>query len=152
MSNIEFSVESFDDVYSEMFPLLEQHYVEIAHNKEKIVLDPDVDKYRALCAAGVLHIVTARIDGEIAGYFVSFIAPHIHYKQTVIAQNDVLYVSPKHRGTLLAAKMFKYAESRLKALGVDGIVLHMKVAAPFEKFAERLGYNKFEYNYIKYLE
>lgn len=152
MSSIKLSVESFDAVYDEVEPLLIEHYEEIAHRKDKIKFNPDRERYRMLEGAGVLHIVVARDKGELVGYFVSFIAPHLHYQETTVAQNDVLFVRKDYRGSSVALRLFQFAEAKLKELGVDCVVLHMKVDYPFEKFAEALNYKKFEYNYIKYLE
>ena len=69
----------------------------------------------------------------------------------IFAMNDVLYIDEKYRGTSAAYRMFKYEEKSLKSYGVEVIILHMKVHKPFKEFAEKLGYEKVEYNYGKYI-
>lgn len=148
---ITYQVEPLAEFLEELQPLLEQHYEEVAMYKDHIKLDPDYDKYLALDAAGFLHCVTVRAAGTLIGYFISFVHPHIHYKETEYAVNDILYLDPEYRGTNVAVKMFMFAEEKLKEEGVDVIVLHMKTSLPFESLAKFLHYDKAEYNYSKYI-
>lgn len=148
---LEFREESFRDCFVEMAPLLRDHWEEVAIYKDKVVLDVDVERYMLLEDTGVLHIVTARDEGELVGYFVSFINPHLHYRQTTYALNDVLFLHPDYRHKGNAEGLFSYAENALKARGVDVIVLHMKTDHPFHRLSEYLGYDKVEFNYSKYI-
>ena len=127
------------------------HWEEVAANKEKVDFNPDYDKYKVIEDTGSLHIVTARKEGVLIGYFVSFLTPSIHYKDHVFALNDVLYVAEKYRGGSVAFKMFIFAESHLKKLGVSVIFIHMKVYAPFDKLCLKLGYTNVERSYSKYI-
>ena len=141
--------ESFVDALEELGPLFKEHYKEVAVYQDKIDLSVDCERYRQLEDLGVLHTVIAREDNKIIGYFVSFVQPHIHYKEDVYAANDILYIAPEHRGTGIAKDMFEFAEDKLKKMGVSVIVLHMKTHIPFEGLAASLGYDKVEYNYSK---
>lgn len=149
---IEFQVETVDDVQEEITPLLKQHYEEIALYKEHIPFDPDWDRYRALCDAGVLHIVTARDAGRLVGYYISLVLPHLHYQTTLYSHNDVLFVHPDYRGGTLAVRMFKYAEECMVEKGVTVMTIHMKVDLPFDNMVERLGWDYGERMYFKCLK
>jgi hypothetical protein len=148
---IRFAVEDYFDVIEDMKPLLAAHYHEIAWYQDKIPFDPDWERYAAMAELGIIHIVTARDDERLIGYFVSLVSPGMHYKQTLYALNDVLWLHPDYRGGTTAYKMFQYAFVQLKALGVDCISIHMKTDAPFEKLCQKLGMQKQEYLYSIYI-
>ena len=59
--------------------------------------NPDYDKYLEMDKAGITHTVTAREDGKIIGYHVSFIMPHLHYKQSKTCFTDIYFISKEHR-------------------------------------------------------
>jgi GNAT superfamily N-acetyltransferase len=140
-----------DEIIEEIKPLIEEHWEEIAENKDIIKLNPDFEWYKENGAAGILHLVTARTNGDLQGYFLSCLAPNPHYKDHIFAQNDILFVRKDYRGTNLPVRMFLYAEEKLKEEGVSVLSLHMKVEHPFVGFAEKLGYKKSEYNFTKVL-
>lgn len=148
---IKFAVENYSDIIEEMKPLLEAHYHEIAWYQDKIELNPDYEKYAQMADAGLVHIVSARDEGKLIGYFVSMVIPGMHYKSTLYALNDVLFVHPDYRGSSTAYRMFKYAFEQLKSMGVDVITIHMKTDAPFEDLCVALGMQKQEYLYSIYI-
>ncbi len=149
---IQYSVEvCTESLIGELKPLLEDHWKEIAMFKDKISFSPDYEKYLILQDMGALHVVVVRDEGKIVGYFVSFIQPHIHYKDNIFAINDILYVDPSYRGGTVAYRMFKYAKKELKKIGVSVLMVHMKTKYPFEKLCESLGMDKEEFVYSVYL-
>jgi len=148
---ITYQVERFENVIDEVKPLLEAHYKEIALHQDKMQLNPDYKQYQGLQDLDILHIVTVRDEGILIGYFVSIIVPHLHYKDHVCANNDILFVAKEYRGSMIGIKMFKYAEKELKKLGVSVISLHTKVHADFGTILERIGYEHVEQTYSKYV-
>ena len=139
-----YKVESFADVIDEIKPLLTAHWLEIARHKDVIALNPDYEKYRLLDEGGMLHVVTVRKEDKLVGYFVTFVAPHLHYKDHIMATNDILYVDPDYRGGTTAFKMFKYAEKTLKDRGVEKIIINMKIAHEFGSLLDHMGYREIE--------
>lgn len=148
---ITFQEESLVDCLEEMKPLFENHWDEIALHKDKIKLNPDYDKYLLMDKLGMLHVMTARDDGKIVGYFISFIQPHMHYKDTVFAMNDILFIHPDYRKGSIGFKLFKKAEESLKGIGVDVVLIHAKVKNDFKPLMDKLGFNRAEYSYSKYI-
>lgn len=150
---ITFQEEKIVDCLDEIKPLLEMHWEEVAINKDKIKLNPDYDKYISMEAAGCVYMVTVRDDNLLVGYFISFVVPHMHYKDHLFALNDILFLAPGYRGDYVTATgMFNAAEAQLKRVGVSVINLHMKTAVPFEALASYCGYDKIEYIYSKYIK
>lgn len=135
-----YAKEFLCDVISEVQPMLELHYQELTHHKDVIKLDPDWDRYAAMEHAGGFHIFTARDDEQLIGYSAFFLTPHIHYRHTVVAQNDVLYLHPDHRNGMTGIRLIKNSEREMKALGADKIVWHCKYSNDLQQILQRLGY------------
>jgi len=154
---ITYQVEKFDDCYEEAIPMLTAHYQEIATDKEVKPLVADLDKYRAMEEAGMLRIFTVRdneghpVQGRMIGYFVSFVMKHMHYSQTTIALNDIMYIDPAHRGGTVGYRMMKLAAEDLKNLGAEVLIIHMKVDYPFRSLLTKLGFHLTEENWERVL-
>ena len=131
--------------------LLEQHWEEIALNKEYIKLNPDWDAYYDLEDVGALKIFTARDDNKLIGYFVVLCRKHLHYVDHVFAFNDILYLRVDYRKGLTGAKLMKFAEKCLKEDGVSVMVVNTKRHKPFDSLLEWLGYKHAENIYTKLL-
>jgi len=136
---------------TELSDLLEMHWEEIAMYKDKIEFKPDFEAYYAMEEMGALQAIIVRKDGEIVGYYISFIFTHPHYKDNKFAQNDILFIHPDYRGGTVAYRMFKYAEKELKNIGCSVNLIHMKTQFPFERLCEKLGMDKQEIIYSKYI-
>ena len=151
MSNIIFKVETYHEVIEEMKPLFDQHWEEIAIHQDKIKLNPDYSRYEELDSTGMLHIVTARDEGKLVGYFISFLEYHLHYKDHIFASNDICFLLPEYRHAEAGIGLFQYAERNLKDIGVSVIMIHMKTHAPFDTLCEVLEYENVERTYSKYV-
>lgn len=148
---ITYQQESLATCVSDIKPLLEQHWQEIALNQEVIKLNPDWEAYYDLEEAGALKIFTARSDGKLIGYFVVLCRKHLHYVDHVFAFNDILYVHKDYRKGLTGAKLMKFSEKCLKEDGVSVLVVNTKRHKPFDSLLEWLGYKHIENIYSKLL-
>lgn len=148
---IQFQVEKFIACIAELQPMLEAQWEEVESNKDELPLDPDYAQYSTLCDADMLQIVTAREEGELIGYLIVFIVPHLHHMSTKWASSDIFYIKPDHRNTFVASKLITMTEQKLKHKDVVVFSLNMKAHTPYDKLAEDLGFNKFELTYAKYI-
>lgn len=170
---ITYQVEKWDECYEEAIPMLEAHYIEIATDKSIKPLDPDIEKYESMEEAGMLRIFTVREEmkviqpitgeqiinddlpakpkGRLIGYFVSIVMKGLHYQQTTLAVNDIMYVDPAYRGGTVGYRMMKLAAQDLKNLGADILTIHMKTDYPFRSLLEKLDYHLTEENWEKVL-
>lgn len=131
--------------------ILREHYEEVAWRKDKIKFAPDYPIYDSLEKAGILRCYVARRDGIIVGYAVFFVKPHFHYKHTLVAANDILYVEKSSRGYVLGKRLLSFAEGKLKAEGVHYIGLHIKDCLDWSPLALKLGYESVERQYQKWI-
>lgn len=148
---MQYQQEFLSTVQKDIKPLLDKHWSEIALNQDKIKLNPDWGVYNQLEQAGKLKIFTARDDGKLVGYFVVIVDRHIHYKDHLFANNDILFVDKKYRKGFTGIKLVKFAEKCLKEDGVSVLTINTKVHQPFDKMLTFLKFNKIERIYSKYI-
>jgi len=140
LRGIYYQAERVSDLWDEAEPLLQAHYAEIAHYQD-IPLDPDKDAYRALEAAGQLRCYTVRDRARLAGYVVFIVRQNMHYKGSLQANQDVLFVLPEYRAGLIGIRLIKEAERRLAAQGVQVVYHHAKRTNKVGELLGRLGYD-----------
>lgn len=146
-----YAVEDWFDVKEEMSPLWFRHWEEVAVNKDKIALDPDLDAYDAMASVGMLHIVVVRKEGKIIAYHFTIIRPHLHYKTSISAFTDIYYCSPAHRAGRIPFRMFMYVESTLRAKGVQKAFTGTKLSLDAGPLFEKMGWTETERLYVKML-
>jgi GNAT superfamily N-acetyltransferase len=134
--------------FKQIFPA---HYEELCVNKE-FPLSPDYDAYRRLGQAGMLRTITCRADGELIGYIVFYIQPHLHYSTCITAVEDIYYIKKEYRKGRIGIRLFQYAEQVLKERGVNRIIMHTKVHLDNSRLFEYLGYKHTDKLFSKVLE
>lgn len=150
-TRVNYQQEFLVQVENEARPLLEEHWQEIALNKEKIRLNPDWERYHCLEDEGLLKIFTAREEGKLVGYFVVVASKGLHYKDHVFAVNDIIYLHPDYRKGRTGIKLIQFAEKCLQQDGVSVLTINTKVHRPFDKLMEFLGFGLIERVYSKYI-
>jgi GNAT superfamily N-acetyltransferase len=148
---ITYRKERFVDLAPELPPLFKRHWEEIALNRDKIPLNPQWAAYGRLEQGGALHIVTARHQGELVGYFFCIVVPDLHYG-ILTCHDDLFYILPEYRKGWIGYRLFSSCEKMLRALGVQRVYCRTKVDHPVDKLLVRLGYRLIERVYAKLLE
>src|SRR5271155_4130761 len=77
--------------------LLRDHASEVSHFKD-LPLDVDWGRYEYWEQRGGLRPYIARAAGEVIGYAVFILDVNAHYKSSLQAIQDVLYLDPAWRG------------------------------------------------------
>lgn len=148
---MQFAKEKIDGLQQELLPLLQDHWEQIALNKDKIKLNPAWDEYIKLNNAGLIHFYTVREDQNLVGYFCVLATRSLHYKDHLFATCDIIYIRKDKRAGATGYKLIQYAERDLQNLGVSLIGINTKVHAPFDALLERMEYNLTERLYTKYI-
>lgn len=145
---LRFGWEPLERVFSEpnLLDLLREHWEDLAVYKDKLPLEPDLPRYRALEAAGVYRLWTARDGKTLAGYIGWFLQPHIHHKSTVLAFDDLYILSAPYRRGWAGIRMFTTCLDALKELGVTRVIMHSKIhyqadRGGLEPLFRRLGFD-----------
>lgn len=148
---ITYSVETVVEVKEEMKEINATHYEEIALDKERMKLNPDFDKYQTMENVGALTIITARELGKLVGYWILFVAPHIHYKDTLCAYTDIYYLLPEVRKGMAGVKLLAEGEKILKKRGVKKLFAGDKKHKNLGIIFDRLGWKAVETQYSKWI-
>ncbi len=136
--------------FEEAMPLLRLHYKEIAHYQD-IPLDPDEDAYLDAEKRGAIRCFVARDQfGLLMGYAVFFVRYNIHYKTSLQAIQDVIYVDPNKRG--IGARFIPWCDAKLKEEGVQVVYHHVKDEHNFGPLLERIGYKLIDHIYGRRLD
>lgn len=142
---IHYKTAKYDECFAEVSSYFAQHYQELSATKD-LVLNPDYEVYKNADKKGALRVYLCYHDELIIGYIVFFISPNLHYKDCLLATEDIYYLAPEYRKGTIGIKLFKFAEKHLKSLGVNMIrystKTHMDNSALFEyldcKFIEKV--------------
>lgn len=148
MSDIIFAQESFNKTFNEALPLVHKHYEEIAHFKD-IPLDPDIILYQQFEESGLIRVFTIRKMGILIGYSLYFFRPNPHYKMSLQAVQDVIFIEKEHRG--IGSKFIAWCDEKLHSEGVQVVYHHVKVQHNFGPLLERQGYELIDLVYGKRL-
>ena len=143
--------DDFYEVIGEVDELFYKQWEEVADYKDKVNLNPDWSFYEQLYLAGKLGVYTIRHSGKLVGYFVVIAISHPHYKDHIFAHNDIVFIDPEYRKGLAGYFLIKYAEEDLRSRGVSVLMINVRVKKPFDAVLQRLGFNKVERQYSKYI-
>lgn len=137
---IQFAREEYSlDLVAQMIPLWKKHYDEIAQFKD-IPLEPDLERYEMMAAKGYLRIYTARLGGALTGYQVFVINSHPHYKSSIQAVQDILFLDEPSRRGMTGYRFIKWCDVQLAREGIKIVYQHVKAAKDFGRVLERMGY------------
>ena len=147
-----YAVEPYGALTEEIKPLLQEHWREIAVDRDTIPLHVNVEQYRHLAACGSLVLITARDSVRLVGYIAAIMSNHLHYASTLHAIIDVFWLEPEYRQGRNGLGLFVALEAELARCGVRKVIGQTKLGAadvwPVFKF---LGWTETERLYTKVL-
>jgi len=135
---MEFKREKSCDLWAEIFPLLFEHWAEVGQSD--LVLSPDREAYDNIEEAGGLRCFTARQDGELKGYAIFFVRENLHYKNSVCAVQDVIWLDPGLRAK--GGLFIRWCDKQLALDGVDTVYHTVSARLDWGPLLEALGYQK----------
>lgn len=144
-----FALENLKSCMEEIQPILRnEHWEEVGHYKD-IPIDMQWDKYATLQDMGKLRCFTIRspLNEElketiILGYAFFIVDHHLHYKHTLVASQDILFVRKPYRG--IGKSFLAWCDEQLKAEGVTSVTHHAKPWFNYGNLFQDLGYEQAE--------
>lgn len=121
-------------------PLFQEHYEEIARNKEVMKLNVNWPLYEALDEKQVLFVYLAMQDNVCIGYSLNIVTNHLHYADLNYVQNDVLFVKKELRGSRIGLRLMKVTEDHARSLGCKLMLWHAKEDTALARLLPRLKY------------
>jgi hypothetical protein len=150
MSAYTFQKEGASAIIDEGFDLLNEHYKEIAKFQD-IELKPDFELYLTADANGSLRVYTVRSeDKALQGYAVFFVRANAHYKDSIQAVQDVVFIRKSHRG--FGGSFLAWCDEQLKLEKVQAVYHHVKKEHNWGPMLEKMGYELFDLIYCKRLD
>ena len=140
-SGVNFSIERWAEFEEEFKSLSVEHWREVALHQKEVPLDLDFDVYKRGDESGKLVFVAARKNGVLVGYSIWAVVCPLHFKSTLYAQNDVIYMLPKYRGNY-GLSLIKHSEIFMVSLGVKKILWGVMRNRDWSKILERMGYEQ----------
>ena len=100
-----FSLEKLGDCQAEIDPVLRnEHWPEVGHYTD-IPIEMDWVRYAMLQEMGKLRCFVVRAftseefkETDLHGYAFFIVDKHLHYRNTLVASQDILYVRKQYRG------------------------------------------------------
>lgn len=136
----------------EALPLFRDHHNEVTAFPD-IKLDPDYDQYKIFSASGMLRCYTARENGTLVGYAFFFVRAAPHYKGSIQAVADILYLAPALRKGFAGPRFIRWCDDQLRAEGVQVVYQNTTVQGKdFGPVLLRMGYKPLEFMYAKRLD
>ena len=141
--------ENLSELRPELEQLLPGHWKEMARDQDYVPLNVAWAKYYALEAIGAIHMITARDRGELVGYHLTIVTPHLHSEDVLHGLVDYLYLLPEYRQGRNGINLIKFAEQDMISLGVKKIVTGVKLHHDHGIILKRMGYEPSDMIYTK---
>lgn len=139
-----FQRESFADAVPDLMKLSVLHDAEV---KFYPAMDLNIDWQRYITAdeRGYLRLYTTRVEGELIGYSIYFLASHGHYKDYMFAVQDSIFIHPDRRG--FGRSFISFCNDSLTHDKVDVVLNAVKASHDFGPMLEGLGFEKMDVLY-----
>lgn len=143
------------ETYSEKI-VDEARYLRQAHVEEvsiygDMVVDMDHGLYRSVDGAGMLRMYTARESGDLKGYAIFFVRANPHYRESLQASLDMIYLEKESRRGFEGVRFLKFCDGELERDGVEVVYHNVTLRRDYGLVLKRMGYEKKEVVYSKRL-
>lgn len=140
VSKVEIRESTVDEMLAHAGQLFEEHWDEIALNKQVMVLKPDEERYRRMEQQGAALILAAFAGEQMVGYSVNFVMKHLHYADLCVCSNDLLFVAKEKRTGRLGLQLIKATEKFAKERGARLMLWHAKEQTALATIIPKMGY------------
>lgn len=147
---VSFRLEKWVDFFPDAQVIMPLHWQEMALDQAKIPLAVDGKRFQVIDEQGLLHILTARDEGKLVGYYVAIVMPHLHYKESGdMAFTDMYFILPEYRYGGAGTKLFFAVEQSLRERGVSKAYLSCKVHQDHSALFEAMGWRLTDKSFTK---
>jgi hypothetical protein len=120
--------ESWASMWPDAEPLARAHYAEVEGQLAlKRPFRVHVEAMQAINDAGILRLVTARLDGRLLAYCTWNVQPDVESWGLVMANQGAIYAADGFAGLNLCRRMLDFSIHELRAFGVDYLLLHHRM-------------------------
>ena len=149
---ITYQQETLETFLPDSKPLFDVFYDEIAQNKDDIPAGFNTEFYKHLESRNRFKIYTIRDNDKLIGFSFWILFYHPHFKTSLTATSDLIFVLQEYRKGLFGYKFLKNSLNQIKKHNPQRILIGVKPNNDFGKILERLGASHFETVYSFKLE
>lgn len=144
--------EPWSQAESDIRSVVDAHWQELAVLKSRIKLDVDWQHYRDCHTRGILQVTTARLDnGKLAGYWISIVNIHPHYRETVCAFQDSYFLLQDYRKAEIGIALMLEMQKNVKAMGAVCMIGSDKEHMPMSALFDFVGWPSVGTQYMKWI-
>lgn len=118
---IQIQPERVSDCWDEIDTLARQHHAGTTSYRRHEPYNPDKARYIYNNDIGFFHLLTARDEGRLVGYFGLYLTPSMH-SQLLTATEDTFFIHPDYRQGRLALRMLRHVEQFCQARNVHELL------------------------------
>lgn len=123
---IQIRAERVAECWDEVDALARLHWEGTKSYRRHEPYNPDKRRYFINNNIGFFHLLAARDEGKLVGYFGVYVTPSMH-SQVQTAVEDTFFIHPDYRQGRLAVRMIKTVEKYLSDLGVQEILFSCEI-------------------------
>ncbi|MBQ8091248.1 MAG: GNAT family N-acetyltransferase [Pyramidobacter sp.] len=116
--------------------LIEEYRAECQNVGLGITPAPDFRRYRALDAAGMLHVCAAFDTGTMVGFAVVMTTAVPHYAGLPIASTESVFCTERYRSKGVGRMLIRKAREMAKDAGAPGLYVSAPAGSRFERLLE----------------
>lgn len=151
-TGLKFQREKAHDFIPKHADLFALHWGEVGHFRD-IPLDPDFEKYKKLEEIGNLRIYSVTDqDDETIGYCFFVLGNNLHYRKSLQANQDIIFIHPERRG--FGKTFINWCDNELRKEGIQVVFQHVKAKKElnFSPLLEKLNYELMDLIYARRLD
>lgn len=149
--SIEIREVKIDTELSNLIQLFVKHKEEILTDKKIMILNPDFNSYYEMEKTGKIVLLCAYVNNKVVGYSCNFLINHLHCKDLLMSENDLLFLDVSYRKSKIGLQLIKETERVCKEKGSRLHVWHCKPYSNLNKLLEKKNYKIQEILYSKEL-
>lgn len=107
------------------------------------------DAYRLMEDENILRVITARVDGELAGYVIIVVSPLQHHANNLAGNEIGFFVKPEYRNGRIGIGLINKAYELCEEAGVDALTFSVTPTIDYSPLLERAGFVETERVYMK---
>lgn len=143
--------ERVADCLGELRDLHAAHWAETEEYRHGLELNPDYEWALHAEACGEYLLLTARSEqGTLVGNYALAFSRSRH-TQTIVAQEDTMFIAPAHRRGRLFIRFAQYGEYAANLLGARELRLTAKLKNNVSSMLPRMGYAHVANQFVKFL-
>lgn len=135
------------ELKTEVYPTLKQHWDEVDQRNKLYCFDPDWDLYQQLEDINRHFAICARDEGRVVGYVSSLVQPMLHCKGHLQIISEAFFVLPEYRSKGVGRAILEACKKVGQEVGANYWHLNIKANIKDKSLMEYLGLELQELSY-----